>query len=148
MSFAGYELVDGRIPGQRIATAEFLADSTIFSTTETELRTVTASLVSGRRYRISYEGRIYSNASNQPAVIRIRLGSGTGGTEIGGSQQYVFNTSGVGYGPYPVVAEWVATSTGSQTFALTGIRNGGTGTLVMQGSSGTPGRFIVEYVSG
>lgn len=143
---SGTELVGGRIPGERIATDSVNANSSTFTTTETQLMSVTAPLVDGRTYRVRFLGRFGSDAADDKAWSRIREDN-TSGTVIGQSQVLVATTSTVGWGPVVVEAEYTASATANKTFVVTGVRNGGTGNLLLNANTG-PALLYVEYISG
>lgn len=143
---AGFQLLAGRIPGERIATTVAEADSSSFTTTETEIDTVTAPLVDGRTYRIRWGGAVATTVANTTVLVRLREDDTAGATH----QQrnfYIPITSSAGIG-MDVEVEFTAATTGDQVFALTGLRNGGTGTLTGTGAAGRPRYLYVEYISG
>lgn len=117
--------------------------SAAFNTTEVSLGTVTATLESGKTYKIQFEGAFSSTVANQGYNIRIR-DTTVGGTLLGSAQITPANTSTIG--------EWLnfscrytAGSTGSKTFHITGQRNGGaSGDSQLRAASDRTAFFTIE----
>lgn len=144
---SGTELVGGRIPGERIATTTATADSSTFTTTQTQVMSVTAPLVDGRTYRVRFAGRWASSAAGDDLIGRLREDS-TSGTQMQIGQQDISSTSGAGFGPMTLEAEYTAVATGNKTFIVTGVRNGGTGNNRLQAAADAPALLYVEYIRG
>jgi hypothetical protein len=129
--------------GQNTATT----NTATITTTETAVDTVTVSLVSGYRYAIRWWAPALMSVAADVFYLRIREGSGTGGTQLSYSSAKAPDAGAQVY-PIEVYAEYVASATGSQTFTGTAIRNTGTGNISLRGSS-TQGRYLtVDYLSG
>lgn len=143
---AGTQYVDGRIPGQRIATTIETSDSSTFTTTATTVMSVTASLVSGRTYRIRAICQFESDTAGDLVVGRIQEDDSSG-TQLSHAQTEIVNASSIGY-TIVTEAEYTAASTGNKTFVLTGDRNGGSGTLFRGASSVRPSYLYVDYIRG
>jgi hypothetical protein len=147
MSSAGQELVAGRLPGERIATGtKQTSDSASITTTETEIASVTASLVSGRTYGISVMVRVGSSVAGDTAIIRLREDT-IAGTEVGGDNLHIPTSSSVGH-PYLLYYEYVAVSTAAKTFIIGLVRNAGTGNIRREAASTRPTFAFVDYISG
>lgn len=146
MSTAGFQLVAGRIPGERIATNVATSDTSTFTTTETVIDSVTAALVSGRTYRIRFYAGFATTVNDSFVIAKIREDNLTGTTLM--ERNTALNTTSAA-GIFVVTeAEYTAVSTGNKTFVTTGQRNGGTGTLHADGAATRPRYLYVEYISG
>lgn len=145
MSSAGFQLVAGRIPGERLATTTRTSTTSTF-TAETQVDSVTAPLVSGRTYRVRWVGRVQSSVADGYARGRIRQdnSSGTQATLVQTPTSAAANQS------FPMImeTEYVAASTADKTFVATVVRQAGTGNLSCFADANTPNLFYVEYVSG
>lgn len=146
MTTAGQQLIAGRIPGERIATAIETSDSSTFTTGDTEVASLTAALVSGRTYRVRFSGGFVSTVSGDIVLGRIREDT-SAGTVLQEKNRNIGTTSGAGEG-FEFEAEYTAVSTGSKTFVVTSVRNGGTGTLHRDGAAVRPSYFYVDYIRG
>lgn len=146
MTSAGQQLVAGRIPGERIATTVYDTDSSNFTTSETEIASVTASLVSGRTYRVRMVTRIGTSVANDIGTPRIREDN-TSGTEM--TVDYLaLPNAGTAGNWYSAEAEYTAVSTGNKTFVGTCLRGGGTGNLRREAASTRPTYIYVDYIRG
>lgn len=139
----GPAAVDGRIPGERIATTVEDSDSSGF-TTETVIISVTATLISGHTYRVGYITRIGTTSAGDVAVVRIREDN-VSGTERTVDYLALPNAGTVGnliiaYDYYEAV------SSGSKTFVCTCDRQSGSGTLRREASSTRRSILDVSYV--
>lgn len=121
---------------RQIARAVRDSNSSGFSTTETSINTVTATLVDGADYLITWSADVASSAAADVARVRIRENSGTGGTQLNLGHAYV-PTPARDYGFY-LEAEYTATSSGSKTFSATAQRVVGTGTLSCNANANEP----------
>lgn len=145
MALAGRTAEAGRIPGQRIATEATTSDSAGF-TAETEVMSVTASLVSGRRYAVVAEIAFTSTNSGDRVVGRVREDSSTGGIRQLRNIP-IITTSTIGY-PCRLYFEHTATATGDKTFVATGHRIAGSGDARLVASSTGPSYMHVSYIEG
>lgn len=145
-SSAGFQLTAGRIPGERIATTTSTSDVGTFTTTETQLDAVTAALVSGRVYKVVWEGAGVSDAIDTTMLVRIRENN-TSGTIIQERNFYIPTGSSSGYAMHLSVP-YTAVSTANKTFVITGTRNGGSGNLLAEGAANHPRQLFVDYISG
>lgn len=140
---AGQRLT-AEILNEREATTVATTDSSTFTTTETVADSVTASLVSGRIYRVRWSGGGVSTVAGDILLVRLREDSVTG-TVLCERNFYIASTSSGGFGS-EIEAEYTAVSTGSKTFVIAGVRNGGTGTLHIDGASTRPRYLYVDHV--
>ena len=143
---AGQIAEAGRVPNERIATTVETSDSSTFTTSETTIASVTASLVSGRTYRIRFYGSIVSTVADGQVQCRLREDN-TSGTQMQGVNVFPANTSSSGH-PLPIEAEFTAVSTGNKTFVATGQRVSGTGTINMNGAATNPAYMYCDYIRG
>jgi hypothetical protein len=146
MPAAGETIIAGRVPGERIATTTRTSNSSGVTTTETVVDSVTASLVSGRTYKVRWFGQVFSTVADGYVRLRIREDNVTG-TEVDQRQQ---ETNIAASQAFPVIleGEYTAAATASKTFVATIIRQVGTGTVTAQAGSANPTRLTVDYVSG
>lgn len=149
MTSAGSQLIAGRIPGERIATSIETSDSATFTTTETEIMSVTAAVVIGRTYRIRGVGRLDSTVDNDDVALFVREDSLAGSAltvdlvELNAENQ---DTSGQQWTPLEV--EWTASSTGLKTFVISAQRNSGSGSIRRRAGSDRPAYLYVDYIRG
>jgi len=127
----------------RIATTEDITASGAISTVETIVLTVTGSLISGLKYRISAYFVVGQSVATDEFVGRIREDNATGSIKTTarirtGSVSTLF--------PVYFEAEYTAVATGSKTFVVTLIRSTGTGTIINNASSTAPGYLYIDYV--
>lgn len=146
MSSAGQQLVAGRIPGERIATAVETTDSTGTATTEIQVMSVVAPLVTGRTYGINLWGNVASTSLGDIvdlAVYRTTLGS----NRVQFARVEV-KTSGPG-GFANLYGEFTAAATANETF-IVGISRtaSGTGTVHLEALDTRPAFLYVDYISG
>jgi hypothetical protein len=132
-------------PSQQIAITTRTSSVGTF-TVETLLDSVTASLVSGKTYRVRYYVRLFSSVADGIARFRIREDS-TSGTVLAITQLYTTVTINQSFPTYIEVL-YTAVATGDKTFVATGIRQTGTGNLTAQAATDAPTYLYVEYVSG
>lgn len=129
----------------RVGTTTITADSSTFTTTETEVSSITVSLVTGRVYRITAYIGWGSTASGD--AIRCRLREDTvSGTLMNSSQVNIGQVTTTGAYHTLVVAEYTAVSTGSKTFVVSGDQEAGSGTCRMEHASDRPGYITVDFI--
>lgn len=143
------QLAGARIPASRInariGTFEGTADITAAPySTEAVMDTITVSVVNGERYRISYYFPHSGSIAADRFLIRIRTGTTTGGAQLTYNTADIHSTSGV-YA-IDVIVEWVASSTGSQSFCTTAQR-AGTGNLTPKGATSQLRLLTVDLVN-
>jgi hypothetical protein len=141
---AGQVATAGRVPGERIATTTVTSDSSTFTTTETEVASVTAALVSGRTYRVRYAARFGSTVAADWLKASIREDD-TSGTVLTNDNMILEQTSTSGW-PVAGEAEYTAASTADKTFVLTGDRISGTGDCRLEAAATHPTYLTVDYI--
>ena len=142
---AGQIAEAGRIPGERIATTIVTSNSSTFTTVETQVASVSASLVSGRTYRVVFDGAIDSTASDDVIRTRIREDNTTGTTLQ--TRDSMPTISGATVQSIRAEAEYTATSTASKTFIATAVRQvSGGGTLNLAAAAGFPTYLYVDFI--
>ena len=143
---AGQIAEAGRIPGERIATTEVTSSSSTFTTTEIDVASVTAPLVSGRTYLVYFDGAF--NTSTTGDIVRGRLREDNTTGSVRQTRDTPAMTSGATVEPLIMQAEYTAVSTGDKTFVATAVRLTGTGTPNLQAASGFPSFLWVDYTRG
>jgi hypothetical protein len=128
----------------RVATTTITADSSTWTTTETSISTVVASLTSGLLYRVQCCIPLSSGSAGELMNLRIREDT-VAGTQLQGINVYASTTSAVGFQGY-VVAEYTAVATGSKTFVLTGSRVTSLGTCQARAGASRPAYFTVDLI--
>lgn len=136
--------LDARV---RIATDRQTTDSSTY-TAETSLQEVTADLVANAVYNVRISSHIGTSVANDVGSYRIREGSGTGGQELQIRPNVTLPNAGVAGNMVDLDVEYIAASTGAQTFTFTGIRNSGTGNHRREAQGDRPSTFQVDYVRG
>ncbi len=112
---------------KRVATASLTADSGTWQGTETTaLLSATATLVNGQIYAVRLSTNVSVDVAGDVSQMRVREGTASG-SQLCGPMVYGGTTNTSGF-PCWGYFEYTATSSGSQTFVVTGQRNSGTGT--------------------
>lgn len=145
MPAAGETIIAGRIPGERIATSIETSNSANITTTETEVQTVTAAVVTGRTYRVRWSVRVSSSVAADDITLRIREDSLTG--TILQSETMDVNVSN----REPRVtleAEYTADATEDKVFSATLVRTAGTGNVILNAATTVPTYLYVDYIRG
>ncbi len=145
-SGAGFQLLAGRIPGERIATTSRTADVTPI-TTEQIVDSVTAALVNTRVYKVRWTGHAYSTVKDGRVMIRIREDNLVGASR----QQGIIYTSVLEAnqeGPLDVEFEYTAAASANKTFVATAQQVTGTGTVHVYATSFAPTYLYVDYIRG
>jgi hypothetical protein len=118
----------------------------LVTTTETVQDTVTADLVAGRTYKITYKSGIISSVAADSAFLRIREDN-LAGNQLQLERVYSPLTGGGGSRwTADLEAEFTAVSTGTKTFVGTLIRATGTGNITSPAGAQQPTYFYVDYV--
>ncbi len=121
-------------------------DSSTFTTIETAIATVTAALISGKRYKIVLSTHIGTTNAGDTVDIGIRE-TNASGTELNRSvAEPIPSTTAAGH-YFRLEAEFTATATGNKVFAGTAQRNTGTGTLRREAAAIRPTSMYVEYAN-
>lgn len=152
ISFRGSLLVIGAIAdtsgGQssgRINTAIRTSTSSTATTTEIQIDSVTAALVTGRTYKVVWDLPVTTSVATDVHFLRIREDNTTG-TQLN-VRRYKGPGTEQSY-PYRMEAEYTAVATANKTFSGTSIRNTGTGSVISHAASGVPAYMYVDYVRG
>lgn len=128
---------------QRVGTTTRTSNTSTYTTTEVVTDTVTASLVSGRTYKVTSFQALASSVAADTITMRIREDSLTG-TQL---QAMRFTITATGTTWLAVlVADYVAVATGSKSFVNTSVRATGTGNCSNNASATAPNFLIVEQV--
>lgn len=134
----------------RLGTTTATSDASATSgTTELAVDQVSISAINGYRYKIEWHFAWAGSVANDTGLVRIRVGSGTGGTQLGYMTLTTIYTSGnqlVTRGQ--ITVEYTASATGALSFTGTVVRNSGTGTFTMRGAASNSRVLSVDYVSG
>jgi hypothetical protein len=147
-SSAGQQLIAGRIPGERIATATATSDSGTSDSSSTEITTMTLSnvpLVEGRIYKVVHVAKYEGATAGNGADVRLYAGTVASGSLIGATVVHIGSTSGVGF-PCYIESHYTATATGNQTFSVGMSREYGTGTVNMHAATNNIALLYVDYV--
>lgn len=123
-------------------TTPITADSATYTTTEAVIATWSASLVNGQNYEVVADVSIRTSVAADVSLVRIREDNLTG-NQLQGINVALPSASSGG-NPAHLRGEYTATATGSKTFVLTGVRNGGTGNHNLKASSSSPALFRVQ----
>lgn len=132
--------------GDTVATADSSATNS-GTNVELSVDTVTINAVSGRKYRLTWVFQYACSVANDRAFFRIREGSGTGGNQLTVGQ-FVAPVANTALSGGPIIVDWTASSTGSQTFSGTIQRASGTGSVTRRAATSQPAYLTAEYVSG
>src|SRR5688572_16388242 len=122
MPSAGDPIILAKMPGYQVGTASSTSDSSTFTTTETEIGTITVSLISGVVYEVACNAPISSSGTGDIVSCRIREDN-VSGTEMTLDTKEIVNATNPTV--FPLKAFYTAASTGSKTFSVTGDRESG-----------------------
>lgn len=147
MSNSGQQILAGRIPGERLATSIRTVNSASITTTDTVTDTVTAPLVSGRRYLVVAYILLRSTVANDTVVSRIRE-DGLTGTQLLSLRTSILTTGSATNHVCRLEVFFVAVATADKTFVSTSIRGSGSGTITAVAGTSDPAHIYVEYDSG
>lgn len=143
---AGQILTAGQLNTRVGTTGPVTSDSSDFTTTETELLSVEADLISGRLYKVVAIFHVATGQAGDQNLTRLREDNTTG-TAL---QQWGVNDMVVGTPGSPVKLEgyYAPASNETKTFVATGQRvgAGSTGTHRMEANAGRPAFLYVDYV--
>lgn len=143
MPAVGDPIVLNLASGYRVATSTYTSDSSTFTTSTTEVMSVTGSLISGVTYRVVAEFNLDATVSTDVGVARL-IEDSTAGTNIDQARVPLGGSSGGSGVKVMLTAEYTASSTGSKTFVVTGERNSGTGTWRRESSSNNVGKLYIS----
>lgn len=149
ISLRGSLLVLGAVgnptaPNQRIATTVIDEPSGTFTTTAVQVASVTASLVAGSIYRVTFDGAFDTTVDGDMVRARIREDN-ISGNQLQARDTGEMDAAGLVTG-LRMEVEYTAVSTGNKTFVATGERDAGTGNITMSADSTFPAYMYVDYV--
>lgn len=149
MSSIGQKLTGNRVPGERITEmTPRTSSSGNFTTTEGVVDSVTAALVAGRKYEVTWATAVLSSVAADTAFVRLREDS-LAGTQMNIMRISIPATGGAGSRfPARITAPYTATTTGNKTFVGTLVRASGTGNITVQAAATYPVEMWVTYISG
>lgn len=133
----------------RTATASVTADSATWAGTETgALLTATGTVTNGQVYKIFFAGNVSASTTASPSAelsfMRIREDTSTG-NQLDGKNVYLATAAGSGYQCY-LYAEYTASTTGSKSFVVTGVRSAGANTHQLRAGSNHPAILTVDRI--
>lgn len=134
-------------PGEEIAVNTVPADSATFTTTETQVQSVTAALISGETYWVHWHMHWGSSVANDRVNMRIREDnvSGTALQEAAMTSEAA-HAAGSNGETKDLWARYVAVATGNKTFSGTLVRSSGTGNVQLEGAATRPNYLRVIHV--
>jgi len=141
---AGQTIRAGLMSGEVIAVDTVTSNSSTFTTTETTVQSVTASLIDTVVYDVYAYTHFNADAVVTEMTARLREDNSTG-TELWNSYTGAINfltTSALGNW-FVLAGSYTASSTGSKTFVLTGLRTGGAGNCKLVAASNRPSKLLV-----
>lgn len=151
ISFRGSLLVLGPVssnavpaPSQRISTNVITASVGTFTTTATQVASITAPLISGLTYRVTFDGAFDTTVTGD--IVRARIfEDNTSGTQLQARDTGQMNAAGL-VTALRMEVEFPAVTTGNKTFVATGERDAGTGNISFSADATFPAYMYVDYV--
>lgn len=145
---AGGDVIYAADVNTRMATTIRTSDTSTVTTTETVADSVTASLVSGEKYRVRWAVGYTSDTAADTVFLRLRQDnvSGTVMTLVRGDNR-VTNGAGSRW-VAEVEAEYTAAATGSKTFVGTYVRASGSGNVKVVAAATYPTYLYVDLIVG
>jgi hypothetical protein len=131
-------------PSQRVATTVITSPSGTFTTTATQVASVTAPLVAGSIYRVTFDGAFDTTVDGDMVRARIREDN-ISGNQLQARDTGEMDAAGLVTG-LRMEVEYTAVSTGNKTFVATGERDAGTGNISMSADPTFPAYMYVDYV--
>lgn len=145
MPAAGDPVILARMPGYRVATTVITSDSATFTTTETEVASVTASLISGVTYKVVFDGTFEVSSADSTLRAALRQDN-VSGTQMDLVDLRLLQGVSATVQYVRIYAEYTASSTGPKTFVATGDLISGAGTANLNASSTIPSYLYVEVI--
>lgn len=145
MSSSGFQVLAGRIPGERVGGVVRTSTVGSITTSEVAVDTVTAPLVAGRTYGIWWFSQAQSSVAADTVNARMREDNATGTRMT--VKRMAIPESGQNY-EIAHYGEYTAVATANKTFVGTLVRGSGTGTIQSPASSTSHCIIYVEYISG
>lgn len=128
----------------RIATVLRTTNSSGVGTTESTINSISANLIAGATYKVTWDGDVNSSAADTVARLVIRQGGSSGALiQLRDVQCGAFSGR---QNAFHVETEFTATATGSKTFAMTARQIGGAGTLTFEAFPEQPHFLYVDYI--
>jgi hypothetical protein len=131
-------------PSQRVATTVITTPSGTFTATATQVASVTAPLVAGSVYRVTFDGAFDTTVDGDMVRARIREDN-ISGNQLQARDTGEMDAAGLVTG-LRMEVEYTAVSTGNKTFVATGERDAGTGNISMSADPTFPAYMYVDYV--
>lgn len=133
--------VDSVVGGRGVvATAtKTSGQGSITSVTDVTSLSVTFTAVTGRRYRLSFQGQVYSNVSGD--TVQVQITDSTNAV-----QNFGIALASSGYSMSIRVDAYVTPSAGSVTYKVRALRNTGSGTVGIDCGSTYPAFLVAEDV--
>jgi hypothetical protein len=131
-------------PSQRVATTVITSPSGTFTTTATQVASVTAPLVAGSIYRVTFDGAFDTTVDGDMVRARIREDN-ISGNQLQARDTGEMDAAGLVTG-LRMEVEYTAAITGNKTFVATGERDAGTGNISMSADPTFPAYMYVDYV--
>jgi hypothetical protein len=129
----------------RVATGIITADSATYAGTESgALISATGVLTAGYTYKLSAFFRVQSSVTGtELSLMRIRLDAATTGQHLCAGQLHIPTNTGLGFS-LAMYCEYTAAASGSKTFVVSGLRNGGSGNHRIVANTDTPAYLLVD----
>ena len=135
-----------KMPGYEVGAVTYTSDSSTFTSTETEIASLTVSLIDGVTYDVRCDAHISSSVAGDTVTCRIREDT-SAGTEVQVVSGNTVSTSGNRPVVIPVWGRYTAAATASKTFSVTAVRQSGTGNIFREVSSVAPMILTVKVAS-
>lgn len=133
------------LPGLAAEPVFITSNSPGSTGSEVVIAEITFTPATGRHYRVAYTGALrQSTSSSLTALLRIREGSGTGGTHVQ-ARRHIINSGESGNTTAGAIAAIVSGSS-EVTYTVTIERVAGSGETLAQASSTTVGELTVEDI--
>ena len=145
---AGGDVIYAADVNTRIKTTTRTSDTSTVTSTETVADSVTASLVNGEKYRVTWMVGYTSSVAGDTVILRLREDT-VSGTQMNLARGDVRLTNGAGSRwQLKFEAEYTATATGSKTFVGTFLRGSGTGNVNIEADPNYPSYLYVDLIVG
>lgn len=142
----GDPIILARMPGYRVGVQTYTSDSSTFTTSETEIGSITVDLINGVQYEIRCDAHVSSSTAGDTVTCRIRENN-TSGTEIQVVSGNTVSTTGNRPVAIPLWGLYTAVATGSKTFSITAVRQAGAGNVFRDVSSVAPMIITVKVAA-
>ena len=119
-----------------VNSSQVTSNSSTFTTAETELQTVTCTLVNAKSYLVMWEPKFQSSVTGDEVRANIHV-TNISGTQLQAVQFTAAPAGSMGRGGI-VFAIYTAAASGSLTFSLSALRTSGSGNIQMNAASDRP----------